>query len=186
MKKTHAKTYIIIAIFLSIIGISIAYASLSQQLQIKTNTTVQSSQTSWNIVLKKEACYVSKFAKMGTMVIDGTSVTISGFTLQAPGDGFSCWLHVENKGEIAAKLSSINYTEPTFSGTGTSASADTKLISDNLIYGYGDTGIQKNDKLNPGDENRFGIGFSIRETMTSLPDNPVTFSITYTINFEQA
>ncbi len=185
MKKNHAKTYIIVAILISVIGISIAYAALSQQLQIKTNTTVQSSQTSWNVSLRKEDCYTYHSAKKGTMEVNKTSVTISGFTLQAPNDDFSCVLYVENKGEVAAKITSINYIGPTFAGTGTSADADAKLISTNFWHAI--EGIEKDDILNPGEEKRFGIGFGIQSSMTTLPTNPVTFTnATYTINFSQA
>ena len=185
MKKKHFKVYIVITIIILIIGISIAYATLSQTLKVNSTTTIQSSKTSWNIVLREEECYVKAFVKKGTMEVDGRSVTISGFTLQAPSDYFSCWFSVENKGEVAAKISSINHPAPTIAGTGTSASADATLIRNNLIQDF--SGLKEGDILKPDEERRCGIGFGLREEMTVLPTNPVTFTnAVYTINFEQA
>ena len=192
MKKSHIKTYIIVAILISIVGISIAYAALSQQLQIKTNTTVQSSQTSWNIVISKDSCSTyGGHTVFGTVEISGTTVTISNIKFQAPGDCFGCTFSIENKGEVKAKISSIDYKAPTFSGTGSNATADQKLINDNLwkIFRWGDPDAEfkVGDILSPGEKKLITLQYGIQQSMATLPTNPVTFSnVVNTINFEQA
>ena len=193
MKRNHTKTYIIISMFISIVGISIAYAALSQQLQIKTTTTVQSSQTSWNIVIEKDGCLKRGYTNTGDMTVNGSTITISNFTFKAPNDRFTCYFYVENKGEIDAKISSIDYKEPTISGTGSTATEDSALVKTNLWkalnwYNWPSLSpISKGDKVLAGEKKRAEITYSINETMTTLPTNSVTFSnAVYTINFEQA
>ncbi len=194
MKKSHIKTYIIVAILISIIGISIAYAALQQQLQIKTNASVQSSQTSWNIVIEKDYCTQRGYTtNTGDMTVNGLTLTISNYTFKAPNDRFTCYFYIENKGEIDAKISSLDYKEPTISGTGSTATEDSALVKTNLWkalnwYNWPSLSpISKGDKVLAGEKKRAEITYSINETMTTLPTNPVTFTnATYTINFEQA
>ncbi len=195
MKKNHAKTYIIVAIFLSIVGISIAYAALSQQLQIKTSTTVQSSQTSWNVhFIKADGCFTTGNVKIGTMTIQNTSITISNFILQTPGDEIRCYFHIKNEGQINAKISSIDYKEPTFTGSGTSKTTDEALIKNNLshtieLYNNGNDAkaLPTGEKFYVGIDRYCRVRFTLSNAMTTLPTNSVTFTnATYTINFEQA
>ena len=194
MKKTHAKTYIIIAIFLSIIGISIAYASLSQQLQIKTNTTVQSSQTSWNISYQPLNCEAYDYAKLGTMTVNGTTITLSGFALQTPSSLAYCYFNIINNGEINAKISSISGPNTVFTGSGSTKNEDEKLIKEHFFDGSfarWKTGnnwqiLKNGDKVLVGETRTVVLSVMLDNTMTTLPTNPVNFSITYTINFEQA
>ncbi len=198
MKKNHAKTYIIVAILISIVGISIAYAALSQQLQIKTNASVQSSQTSWNIVFNISKCDAYRRSKAGTMTLDGNTITISNFILLAPDSGVSCYFSVENKGEVNAKIASINYQEPTLSGTGTSASTDVELVKSKLYVGIqkceNDSTTTNCSSINPatfqaalssGTKISFRLIFGL-EDAEQLPTNPVTFSnAKFTVNFLQ-
>ncbi len=188
MKRNHIKTYIILIIFISIIGISIAYASLNQQLQIKTSTTVQSSQTSWNIVISKDSCYTKGHAILGTVEITGTTFTLSNFKFQAPGDNFACVFIIENKGEIDAKISSANVTWPTASGINTTS--DQKLINENLwrVFKWDSptADVKIGDTIPSGSEKKILIQYGINSTMPTLPTNPVPFSAVATINFEQA
>ena len=195
MKKTYIKVYIIIAIFLSIIGISIAYAALSQQLQIKTTTTVQSSQTSWNVHFKEaDGCFTTGNVKTGTMTFQNTSITISNFILQTPGDEIRCYFYIKNEGQIKAKISSINYTAPTFTGNGTSKTTDETLVKSNFLnhieIHYSDENnpaLTQGFTLNAGEKVYCRVRFTLSNSMTTLPTNSVTFTnATYSINFEQA
>ncbi len=192
MKKDHIKTYIIVAIFISIIGISIAYASLSQQLQIKTSATVQDTKTSWNIVFEQDDCYVVGFATKGTVKVDKTSVIISGFTLQAPGDSFACDLYIKNKGDVDAKISSVEDKNwPTFTGMGSTATEDEMLIRSyiwgNFKWNSPTADIKVGEIIPSESTKKVRIQYGIRAEMPTLPANPVTFSnAVTTINFEQA
>ena len=197
MKKNHAKTYIIVAILISIVGISIAYAALSQQLQIKTNASIQSSQTSWNFVITENYCYGLQYDDTQRNVegykvdIKGTTVTISNVIIRAPGDTFGCNFSIENKGEVDAKVQSVSGPTTTFSGTGSNASADANLVKSNISCAYGDwwnprNSISIGDKLPAGAKKNIEIGYCFNKNMLTLPTNPVTFSSTFSINFEQA
>ncbi len=193
MKKKHFKIYIVITIFILIIGISIAYATLSQTLKVNTTTTIQSSQTSWNIVITRSHCTQGGYTNPGDMKVNGATITISNFTFKAPNDRFTCYFYIENKGEIAAKISSINYKEPAISGTGTTATEDSVLVKNNLwkALNWNDwpsiRGVTIGDKVLAGEKKFAEIVYGINESMTTLPNNPVTFTnAVYTINFEQA
>ena len=175
MKKDHIKTYIIIAILISVIGMGIAYAALSQQLQIKTNASVQSSQTSWNIVMTKELCYGQENYKG------------SGGNRPRNVEGYS----LDIKGEVDAKVQSISGPTTTFSGTGSNASADANLVQSNMNCQYGDwwnprKSISIGDTLPAGVKKEIEVGYCFSINMPNLPTNPVTFSSTFSINFEQA
>ncbi len=194
MKKSHIKTYIIVAILISVIGISIAYAALQQQLQIKTNTTVQSSQTSWNISYETLNCSINRgYAKIGTMSVSGTTITLSGFVFQAPNSMVECYFNIINNGEISAKILSIE-PKTVFTGSGTSKTTDETLISShfrdlNQVVRWTDSSdwpsVKAGDKVLAGQTRKVALTFGIND-MASLPTNPVNFSMTYTINFEQA
>ena len=196
MKKNHAKTYIIVAILISIVGISIAYAALSQQLQIKTNASIQSSQTSWNFVITENYCYGLQYDDTQRNVegykvdIKGTTVTISNVIIRAPGDTFGCNFSIENKGEVDAKVQSKSPPKTTFSGTGSNATADANLVKTGLwTYSQWNnprTEINIGDILSAGEKKEIEIGFGFNVNMTTFPTNSVTFSITFSINFEQA
>ncbi len=182
MKNTHAKTYIIVVILISIVGISIAYAALSQQLQIKTNTTVQSSQTSWNIVLEADGC-----SSGGTITVNGMTVTVSGLTLKKPGDDLRCYFYIHNKGELDAKISSVDYQTPIYGGSDNDVALVSGFIGlgvrwprDNWPY------LVKGDTVLSTERKRVEVQLYLRSEMTSLPINPVTYSRTWIINFEQA
>ena len=197
MKRNHIKTYIILIIFISIIGISIAYAALSQQLQIKTNTTVQSSQTSWNISYQKEECYVEKgYVKLGTMTVNGTTITLSGFAFQAPSSIAYCYFDIINNGEINAKIASISGPEIIYTGSGVTKDEDEEKIKDSFskfykIYYFARwpenswSPIKEGDKVLAGETRKVVLSVGTDDSMTTLPTNPVNFSMTYTINFEQ-
>ncbi len=194
MKKDHIKTYIIVAIFISIIGISIAYAALQQQLQIKTNASVQSSQTSWNISYQEEGCFLDKgYVKLGTMTVNGTTITLSGFTVQAPGSSTRCYFNIINNGELNAKISSISGPNIVFTGSGDTKEADEKLVKDSfwldMFARWNENPwpiVKEGDKVLSGRTRPVLLSIGILDSMPTLPTNPVTFSITYTINFEQA
>ena len=186
MKKSTVKTYIILTIFLSIMGISIAYAALQQQLQIKTSASVQSSQTSWNIRFldSVDRCITTGNVKVGTLSIQNTSITISNFTLQTPGDEMRCYFWIENAGQIKAKISSINYTAPTYTGSGTSKTTDETLVKSNLsnyieIHAAPDNDPKNNPALtqgftlNAGEKVYCRVRFTLSNSMTTLPTNSV-------------
>ncbi len=193
MKSSHIKTYIILIIFISIIGISIAYAALSQQLQIKTTTTVQSSQTSWNIFYKTLSCEVKNgYIEIGHMIANGTTITLSEFIVKAPNSLAVCYFNIVNNGELDAKISSINGPTAVFIGSGPTKNEDETLVRENFLdlqsfaRWPGNESIKKEDKVLSGEEKTVILSIGTLDSMATLPTNPVSFSITYTINFSQA
>ncbi len=193
MKKDHIKTYIIVAIFISIIGISIAYAALSQQLQIKTSTTVQDTKTSWNVKITNVSCSDNNYATHGEVKFTDTTVTISNIVLKVPYSYVGCNITIKNAGQIAAKFSGYTKTTPKLTGSGSTATEDVNLIKSHLIEEFKDVSTNKdmnefkNELLAVGSTRVMRLVFGITNDLTTLPTNPVTISdYSHTINYIQA
>ncbi len=192
MKKDHIKTYIVIAILISIIGISIAYAALSQQLQIKTTTTVQSNQTSWNIKITNVRSTPHGYMNVGNISFNNTTITVSGIVLKTPSDWAEYYFDVKNEGEVPAKLSSVSRIGPTVTGSGDTAKADADYFLTQYwaVIRYNGTNINTsspNISLGAGETKTFMFGLGYNSESAHLPTNTLTISsYGYTLNFVQA
>ena len=95
-----------------LIGLTVAYASLSQNLTI--NGTAKVAAATWDVHFEgMSAGTPTGYATLpttGKLAASGTSVSGSIGTLKAPGDTITYTFNVKNAGSINAKISSI--TEP--------------------------------------------------------------------------
>lgn len=190
MKTNTVKTLIVSAIIVAVGGLTLGYAALTQQLTVNTSAKVQNSATSWKIVFQnKSTATVTGDAVAGTLTLTDTTVDLSGVVLKAPGDSVSYTFEVANNGEIDAKISSIVNSGPTITGTGTNASTDQTLISNNYVYTLtydGGTVVSQNDVLNKKTKKVLRLTVSLKSSMSSLPSNDVTVTAQKTtINYVQ-
>lgn len=92
-----------------LIGITVAYASLSQQLTI--NGTAKVAAATWDVHFEgMSAGAATGYASLlttGKLAASGTSVSGNIGTLKAPGDTITYTFNVKNAGSINAKISSI-------------------------------------------------------------------------------
>ena len=92
-----------------LIGITIAYASLSQNLTI--NGTAKVAAATWDVHFEgMNAGTATGYATLpttGKLAASGTSVSGNIGTLKAPGDTITYTFNVKNAGSINAKISSI-------------------------------------------------------------------------------
>ena len=92
-----------------LIGITIAYASLSQNLTIKGTAKVAAA--TWDVHFEgMNAGTATGYATIpttGKLAASGTSVSGNIGTLKAPGDTITYTFNVKNAGSINAKISSI-------------------------------------------------------------------------------
>lgn len=92
-----------------LIGITVAYASLSQQLTI--NGTAKVAAATWDVHFEgMSAGAATGYATLpttGKLTASGTSVSGNIGTLKAPGDTITYTFNVKNAGSINAKISSI-------------------------------------------------------------------------------
>lgn len=180
MNARNFKTIAVIAICIAVVGLSVAYAALSQTLNIKTNATVQSSASSWNVKFVNPGTgTVVGTAVKGTITLTDTTVIASGIILKAPKDSVTYTFDVKNAGQVGAKLSTITPLTPSVTGTGDTAAADVTLVKANYTYTvtYADgSAIKANDTLPAGTTKSLKLVITYKDTATSLPSGNVTIS----------
>ncbi len=190
MSSHYFKSFIIVAIIIAIVGISLAYAGLSQTLNIKTTTSVQSQTTSWNVHFATADSGTSTNADKGTISLTNTTVTINGVVLKAPGASVTYTFYVKNDGQVPAQLNTLTRLTPSLSGTGTTATSDATIVQQNyscsLTQANG-SAFSEGYKLNSGSSVQLKLVISYSADTSSLPIGDVVVSnLGYTLNFVQA
>lgn len=166
-KRVNKKAFIILSILIMIIIVmSIAFSVLSSTLSISNNNLTQNIE-SWNVGFVANSA-LEPFQVGGTsntgrncgkLKVTATSVSLATgetLTLSKPGDWCTYKLTVSNSGTIAAKLSSITFTNPT-GITCTVTENGAKATCNKLIFqltmdssGNGNPYVQPNDVINAG------------------------------------
>jgi len=178
MKDNRKVLYVLVAIalILSVAGISIGFAAMSQELTI--NGQAEVTPATWKI----------KFTNLGTPQITGdasvaTTPTLTDthfgnydVVLTKPGDSVVYTFDVKNAGTLDAKLTAYNFATPTFTGTGTNAAADATIAQTNVVYTltYSDgSAIGVNDTLAAGESKTLRLTVEYPATATTLPEAEV-------------
>lgn len=179
MESKTLRTIAIAALIIAIGGVTLGYAALSQVLNINTDSTVQSSNASWNVHFENaSAGEVTGTADKGSISLDNTTVTLTGVVLKAPGDSVSYTFDIVNDGEINAKIGTYSPKTPTFTGSGDTKDADETLVETSyeytLTYVDGGTAIAQNDTLNAGETKTVKLTVTYKDTATQLPTADVT------------
>ena len=182
MKDNRKALYglVALALVLSVVGISIGFASMSQDLTISGTTEVVPA--TWNIKFKE----VSQPTLNGGATVV-TAPTIQGDThlgnykvrLTKPGDSVTYTFKVANEGSIDAKLTSLVKATPTFTGTGDTAAADATIVQNNLVYTLtysDDSAIQVNDAIAAAGERTLKLVVAYNPEAQDLPTAAVTVS----------
>ena len=181
MKDNRKVLYglVALALVLSVVGISIGFASMSQDLTISGTTEVVPA--SWKI----------KFANLSSPTLAGdaevtTAPTIQGDThignyaikLTMPGDSVTYTFDVVNDGTIDAKLTSLVKAAPTFTASGTNnAATDATTVQSNFVYEltYADgSAIGVNDELDAGDTVGMKLVVGYNTNANALPQDKVS------------
>ena len=179
MKDNRKVLYVLVAfaLVLSVAGIAVGFAAMSTNLDIQGQAEVIPA--TWKI----------RFENLSAPTITGdasveTAPTITNDThlgdydvvLTAPGDSVVYTFDVKNAGTLDAKLTAYNFATPTFTGTGTNASADATIAQQNVVYTltYSDgTAIGVNDTLAAGASRTLKLTVAYPATATTLPEAEV-------------
>lgn len=194
MKNNKAKNILLLVLVLGLGGMTIAYAMLSQQLNIESTAKVKAS--SWDI----------KFANLSTASKQGatnvvteptlTDTLISGLNveLSKPGDSLTYTFDIVNNGDISAKIGTYTLNQINSgivcTGTGDTATTDSELVCNNLNYSLtytnatttaqtgsvieAGTALAADQELNAGKTVNVTMTISLNSDMTTLPSNDVT------------
>ena len=185
-KNERSKNILLLILVVALVSLSIAYATLTQQLYFTSQTTITGQSAGWDI----------RFTQANCQGIDHATVT-QGFTINAtylsglisrfnaPGDSVVCNIKVRNNGSINAKLSTFTLQDGglTYTGSGTNKTADETLVNGkvqtSIVYGLGDpqAGMTPttDDTLPAGTERDLVLTITYPSN-AGLPDNDVLVS----------
>lgn len=212
-KERRTKVLSLAALIVAVLGLTVAFAALSQTLTINGNASVDAA--TWDIHF--ETPYGSDATTQGAATINktptfnGTSITDIDVSITKPGD-LAYWVFkIVNNGTINAKISSIEISElctidsPVescdWNNDGTVTQEDVDKVNNNISFNFfqndsNPVEFKTNDTLNAGEQvtAQLMIGYlkadisegTIVES-TELPKRDLTFSnLSVTINYVQA
>lgn len=187
-RNERTRNIILIVLAVCLIGITVAYATLSQNLNISGVAKVD--KTKWSIhftnVLTPK---VEGQATGGKAVLNSgsTVLTISEGTLSAPGDKIVYTFDVINEGDLPAEVeTTLTQMENCKAGNGTDVSMFCNKIGLELVYADTKEKVQKNDRLLSKEKKTLNliITYDKDKLLTTLPTSPIVLSnITSTINY---
>jgi len=185
-KNEKSKNLLLVILLISLISLSIAYATLTQHLYITSQTTIAGQSSGWDIRFTAVTCQANGSAAiMQDFTMNATILSGLVSKFNAPGDSIVCNIKVTNNGSINAKLSSFTIQDGnlTYTGSGTNQAADEALVNGkiqhNIVYGTGD--LQAGLAPSANDTLPAGVTRDLVLTITyplsaSLPESNVTVS----------
>lgn len=189
MSNDKFKNAILIILAVCLIGITVAYATLSQNLDISGVAKV--GKTSWNIHFTKVLTPKAEgYAEGGkaTLNSDSTVLTVSEGILKVPGDTITYVFDVINEGDLDAEVETVLTTIDSCKAS--DDTTDVTMYCDKIKYDlvYQDTkeAVKKNDQLLKGESKTLNliITYDKNKELTSLPNTEIVLdNITSTINY---
>lgn len=189
-KENRVRNVVLGVLAVSLIGLTIAYAQLTQRLNI--NGTAKSKSNTWDIHfenLKSTVTGNAVLSQDNPLTIVSNSTTISGSVgnLSLPGDSIVYTFDIANKGTISAQLSA----DPIISTPECSSNDETgaTIVCENVIYTltYADgSKIKTGDVLEKGEKKAAKLTLSLKESMPSVPYDEVDITnIAAVLNYNQ-
>ena len=176
-KENRARNVVLGVLAVSLIGLTVAYAQLTQRLNI--NGTAKSKSNTWDIHfenLKSTVTGNAVLSQDNPLTIVSNSTTISGSVgnLSLPGDSIVYTFDIANKGTISAQLSAdpIISTPECSSNDATGAT----VVCENVIYTltYADgSKIKTGDILEKGEKKAAKLTLSLKNSMSAVPSAEV-------------
>lgn len=179
--KRNRTSYIIIALLILVVGISIGYAALSTTLNINGSSTI--TKQSWDVhfanIIETDGS-VTATSPAAITAGDPTKVTYN-ITLAKPGDFYEFSVDVVNAGTLPAKISAAPSLE------GVSAAQDVYV---NYTVKWADSNAQPaaNDLLSANGGKKTAIvriEYDKNTTADQLPTTGETLTLSFSMNFIQ-
>ena len=209
-KPRKIKVLSVVALIVAVLGLTVAFAALSQTLTI--NGTANVDAASWDIHFETISSNKNGDATINDFPhIAGTSITRINVTLTKPNDGVEFRTRIVNDGTVDAKIDSVEISPLCEIGSpvescdwnndGQVTEEDVQKVNDNLFFliAYdGGISLKKNDTLNAGETKQINISVAyykvtnsedgiIIEEATELPARDLQFNnLSVTINYVQA
>lgn len=194
-KERKIKILSLVALIVAVLGLTVAFAALSQTLTINGTASVDSA--TWDIHFENLSTgKTSGDASVVTEPIikdsaDGKKSTVIGdynVVLTKPGDGIAYTFDVTNVGTIDASLAILTKSLKPVCTSNSNVDADAKIVCDGLTYTltYTDTGtaVSQGDNLDKGMTKNLTLKLDYNSN--ELPSDDVTISgLGITLNYEQ-
>ena len=189
-KENRVRNVVLGVLAVSLLGLTVAYAQLTQRLNI--NGTAKSKSYTWDIHfenLKSTVTGNAVLSQDNPLTIVSNSTTISGSVgnLSLPGDSIVYTFDIANKGTISAQLSAdpIISTPECSSNDATGAT----VVCENVIYTltYADgSKIKTGDILEKGEKKAAKLTLSLKNSMSAVPSAEVDITnIAAVLNYNQ-
>jgi len=210
MEKTRKiKIISLCALLVAVLGLTVAFASLSQTLTINGSAAVNAA--SWDIHFEKTSGKETEVKGAATFTeptLNGTKIENFSTTLTKPGDSVTYYFDIVNNGTVDAVVSSYDFPlairECERNNNAYSYCINLDFNSDNIIdsadfmtyltmfnsglkYVDTDKSIAAEDVINAGETKHMKLFFEYQDTATGLPKNNLTLTSKnpITITYEQ-
>ena len=213
MEKTRKiKIISLCALLVAVLGLTVAFAALSQTLTIKGSAAVNAA--SWDIHFEKTSGKETEVKGAATFTeptLSGTTIENFSATLTKPGDSVTYYFDIVNKGTVDAVVSNYNfsygYTKCIGSKEGSAGWNNCKawdldnsgvintsdkvkymeLFDYNIYYVDGEKKLAREDTLNAGETKHMKLVIKYNYDATELPENNITLTSSdpITITYEQ-
>lgn len=196
-KERKIKTLSLAALIVAVLGLTVAFASLSQVLTINGTTTAKGG--TWDIHFKSTdgtaentiTPELSGAAKVeGTAKLTNTTINDISITLTKPGDKVVYKFDVENSGTIDAKIGTFNKNVAKCTSNA-EKEGDATLVCSKLIYKLtydteNGTEVKDNDVLNKNEKKHLVLTIGYDQESEAIPEDDVTIDIpNISINYVQ-
>ena len=211
MEKTRKiKIISLCALLAAVLGLTVAFAALSQTLTIKGSAAVNAA--SWDIHFEKTSGKETEVKGTATFTeptLSGTKIENFSATLTKPGDSVTYYFDIVNKGTVDAVVLSYNFPTAMEECLNQSLSSNPEcepfdlvkndnidiydkgkylqLFNYNIYYVDSEKKLASKDTLNAGETKHMKLVIEYKDTATELPENNITLTSSdpITITYEQ-
>ena len=210
MEKTRQiKIISLCALLVAVLGLTVAFAALSQTLTINGSAAVNAA--SWDIHFEKTSGKETEVKGAATFTeptLSGTTIENFSATLTKPGDSVTYYFDIVNKGTIDAQIENYNFPNAfkdcmaninkysycmnfDFNSDGDIDGLDLgtyfTLFNHYLKYADTDKSVTQGDTINAGETKHMKLVIEYKDTATELPENNLTLTSSdpITITYEQ-
>lgn len=178
MTMDRSRRFKIVSIFIliiAVIGLSIAYAAMSEILSI--TGTAKMNSADWHIKFENLSVEKTGDATFVLPTLSDTSLLDYEVNLTKPGDSVTFIFDVTNNGNIDAVLGTVTKGKPECNGVGSNATSDAKTVCNNLIYSlkYEDgSDVKVGDTLDKKEVSKMKLQLVYNSDASVLPNDDVT------------
>ena len=210
MEKTRQiKIISLCALLVAVLGLTVAFAALSQTLTINGSAAVNAA--SWDIHFEKTSGKETEVKGAATFTeptLSGTTIENFSATLTKPGDSVIYYFDIVNNGTVDAQIESYNFPRAfndcftninkysycmnfDFNSDGNLNALDKSVYFDlfnyQLAYADTDKSVTQGYTINAGETKHMKLVIEYKDTATELPENNLTLTSSdpITITYEQ-